>query len=117
DSLRRFAARRPTGVALAHYGLVPNHETILQEAEETLRRWAEVAERAWRSGEDIAGALDAAFGPSLTSVDPAQREKLETLNGIHCNAAGFRRWLEDREQHSPQPRMAGAGSAGAHRSW
>ena len=103
DSLRRFAARRPTGIALAHYGLVPNHETILQEAEEVLRRWAEVAERAWRAGEDIAGALDAAFGPALTSVDPAQREKLETLNGIHSNAAGFRRWLETREQQPTQP--------------
>jgi len=32
-------------------------------------------------------------------VDPAQREKLETLNGIHSNAAGFRRWLEQGGGH------------------
>ena len=95
---RRFAQRRPTGIALAHYGLVPNHETILEEAEEILRQWAEVAEKAWRAGQDIASALDTAFGPALTAVDPAQREKLDTLNGIHSNAAGFRRWLETREQ-------------------
>jgi hypothetical protein len=25
------------------------------------------------------------------------REKLEILNGFHSNAAGFRRWLEQRE--------------------
>lgn len=98
SSLRRFAQRRPTGIALAHYGLVPNHETILEEAEEILRQWAEVAEKAWRAGQDIASALDTAFGPALTAVDPAQREKLDTLNGIHSNAAGFRRWLETREQ-------------------
>jgi glyoxylase-like metal-dependent hydrolase (beta-lactamase superfamily II) len=96
-SLRRFAARRPAGIALAHYGLVPDHETILDEAVEVLRQWAEVAERAWRTGEDIATALDAAFGAALTAVDPADREKLDTLNGIHSNAAGFRRWLETRE--------------------
>jgi glyoxylase-like metal-dependent hydrolase (beta-lactamase superfamily II) len=96
-SLRRFAARRPAGIALAHYGLVPDHETILDEAVEVLGQWAEVAERAWRTGEDIATALDAAFGAALTAVDPADREKLDTLNGIHSNAAGFRRWLETRE--------------------
>src|SRR5438477_2848174 len=88
-SLQRFTARRPAGIALAHYGLVPNHETILEEAEEVLRRWAEVAERAWRTGQDIASALDAAFGSALAAVDPAQRDKLDTLNGIHSNAAGF----------------------------
>jgi len=97
-SLQRFTARRPAGIALAHYGLVPNHETILDEAEEVLRRWAEVAERAWRTGQDIASALDAAFGSALAAVDPAQRDKLDTLNGIHSNAAGFRRWLETRQQ-------------------
>ncbi|MEY2570648.1 MAG: hypothetical protein QOE63_998, partial [Acidimicrobiaceae bacterium] len=35
----------------------------------------------------------------LAGVDPAQREKLDTLNGIHSNAAGFRRWLDHRHPH------------------
>ena len=104
-SLRRFAERRPTGIALAHYGLVPDVATICEEAEGTLRRWAEVAEAAWLAGEDIAEALDARFGSELTATDPATREKLETLNGVHSNAAGLRRWLEQRseriEQHRP----------------
>lgn len=95
-SLQRFAARRPTGVALAHYGLVPAPLDTLEEAQGILRRWAEVAETAWREGRDIAAALDAAFGAELAHVDPAQKEKLETLNGIHSNAAGFRRWLDQR---------------------
>jgi glyoxylase-like metal-dependent hydrolase (beta-lactamase superfamily II) len=103
-SLQRFAARRPTGIALAHYGLVPDPSTILDEASETLRAWAGVAEQAWRDGRDIAVALEDAFAAEMANVDPAQREKLETLNGVHSNAAGFRRWLETRHDHShPHP--------------
>jgi hypothetical protein len=75
---------------------VPDPDTVCEEAEGTLRRWAEVAERAWREGADIAAALDEAFAGDLAGVDPADREKLETLNGVHSNAAGFQRWLEKR---------------------
>jgi hypothetical protein len=85
-------------VALAHYGLVPDPGSILEEADETLVRWAEVAEVAWREGRDIAAALDVAFSDDLAGVEGPQREKLETLNGVHSNAAGFQRWLETREQ-------------------
>jgi glyoxylase-like metal-dependent hydrolase (beta-lactamase superfamily II) len=95
-SMRRFAARRPAGIALAHYGLVPDHESILEEAEDTLQRWAAVAERAWHDGRDIAGALSESFTVADDELAPVAREKMETLNGIHSNAAGFRRWLETR---------------------
>src|SRR5205823_3925410 len=50
-SLHKFAARQPAELALAHYGLVPSPVDTLTEAEDTLRRWAEVAEKAWRNGE------------------------------------------------------------------
>jgi glyoxylase-like metal-dependent hydrolase (beta-lactamase superfamily II) len=98
-SLQKFAARSPSGIALAHYGLVPDPQAILEEAQGTLRRWAGVAEAAWREDRDIAEALADAFAQDLTGVDPEQREKLETLNGIHSNAAGFRRWLETSHPH------------------
>jgi glyoxylase-like metal-dependent hydrolase (beta-lactamase superfamily II) len=97
QSLSKFRERRPSGVALAHYGLLPDPLDMLEEAQGILRRWAEVAETAWREGKDIATALDAAFSDELKGTDPAQRQKLETLNGIHSNAAGFRRWLETRD--------------------
>jgi hypothetical protein len=76
---------------------------MLDEASETLRRWAEVAEKAWRAGEDIAGALQAEFAPALANVPADHRAKLETLNGIHSNAAGLRRWLETTkgDPHAP----------------
>jgi len=96
-SLHRFAERGPEGLALAHYGLLPDAAGVLAEAEETLRRWATVAEQAWREGEDIAAALERQFASALDGVAPEHRLKLETLNGVHSNAAGFRRWLETRD--------------------
>jgi glyoxylase-like metal-dependent hydrolase (beta-lactamase superfamily II) len=101
NSLHKFRDRQPAGVALAHYGLLPEPMAMLEEAEEILRRLAGVAEAAWREGRDIATALQAAFGEDLTGTDPAERDKMETLNGIHSNAAGFRRWLETRGPVGP----------------
>jgi glyoxylase-like metal-dependent hydrolase (beta-lactamase superfamily II) len=102
-SLQRFAERAPSGIALAHFGLVPDPVAILDEAQDTLRRWAEVAERAFNAGDDIATALDAAFGIEPDAFDPVLRERLETLNGIHSNAAGFRRWLEQKNTPHTHP--------------
>jgi glyoxylase-like metal-dependent hydrolase (beta-lactamase superfamily II) len=102
-SLHRFGERRPSALALAHYGVLPGAEALLAEAEETLRSWAGEAERAWREGRDIAEALGRAFAADLEGVDPAHREKLETLNGVHSNAAGFRRWLESPTTPDHQP--------------
>jgi glyoxylase-like metal-dependent hydrolase (beta-lactamase superfamily II) len=96
-SLQKFAARRPSGIALAHYGLLELPDELLAEADETLRLWAEAAEQAYREGADIADALSARFDPMQGDIDPAHREKLDTLNGVHSNAAGFRRWLEGRD--------------------
>jgi glyoxylase-like metal-dependent hydrolase (beta-lactamase superfamily II) len=96
-SLARFAARRPSGIALAHYGLLEQPDELLAEAEDTLRLWAETAEEAYREGVDIADALAARFDPLLGDVDAAHKEKLDIMNGVHSNAAGFRRWLEGRD--------------------
>jgi hypothetical protein len=52
-----------------------------------LGEWAAVAERAWRQGADVAGALAEAFGADPTGT-------MAALNGVHSNAAGLRRWLE-----------------------
>lgn len=105
NSLHVFADRSPSGIALAHYGLVPDPVDILVEAEDTLRRWAEVAEAAWQADEDITEALESRFGlPDDAPVDPAARERLETLSGVHSNAQGLKRWLDRRGQHGhPHP--------------
>jgi glyoxylase-like metal-dependent hydrolase (beta-lactamase superfamily II) len=100
-SLRRFAERRPTGIALAHYGLLGDPLDLLAEAEETLRQWTDVAERAYRNGEDIAAALAARFDFQMDDVAAGQREKLDIMNGVHSNAAGMRRWLETKDRPPP----------------
>jgi len=103
-SLRRFAALQPGGIALAHYGLVPvDPATLLDEAEATLNAWAEEAVRAYEAGADIAAALAARFGQDLAGLDPEARERAETLNGIHSNAAGLRRWIETRRRSPAEP--------------
>ena len=104
-SLGKFAARRPSGIALAHYGLLDQPEELLAEAEETLRLWAETAEKAYREGSDIAEALATRFDPLLGDIDAAHKEKLDIMNGVHSNAAGFRRWLEGRD--APAPTLEG----------
>ena len=100
SSLHKFADRNPAERrARPLRPRARTRSTPCDEAEGILRQWAEVAEAAWREGRDIAEALDAAFAGELAGIDPAHREKLETLNGMHSNAAGFRRWLEQRQGH------------------
>jgi glyoxylase-like metal-dependent hydrolase (beta-lactamase superfamily II) len=96
-SLAKFAARRPSGIALAHYGLLEQPEELLSLATETLSLWAETAEKAYREGTDIADALSDRFDPLLGDIDAAHKEKLDIMNGVHSNAAGFRRWLQGRD--------------------
>ncbi|MDA8290556.1 MAG: MBL fold metallo-hydrolase [Actinomycetota bacterium] len=103
-SLERFGSLHPVGIALAHYGLVPGDPgELLMEAAETLRHWAEEARRAFASGRDIAHALEERFSEEVPEEDPEQRRKLETLNGFHSNAAGFRRWLETSGARAKAP--------------
>ncbi len=97
-SLAKFAARRPSGIALAHYGLLEQPDELLAEADQTLRQWAVTAEQAYREGRDIADALSERFDPLLGDIDAAHKEKLDIMNGVHSNAAGFRRWLEARDK-------------------
>jgi glyoxylase-like metal-dependent hydrolase (beta-lactamase superfamily II) len=95
-SLRRFSERRPSGVALAHYGLLDDPADLLAEADEVLVSWAEVAEEAWRAGEDVADALTARF--AIEGVAEEHLAKAEVLSGVHSNAAGLRRWFETRDR-------------------
>ena len=100
-SLERFVERSPTAIAFAHYGLVSDAPAVLDQAADALNRWAAVAEEAWRKGRDIAAAFEEAFAGDVVDGS-GHEEKLETLNGFHSNAAGFRRLFETRQQPGPQ---------------
>ena len=94
DSLTRFSERRPTALALAHYGLLPDEPgPALAEAADALREWAGVAAGAWASGLDVEEALRERFGAEIEALPPTQRRRIETLNGLHSNAEGLKRWL------------------------
>ena len=101
-SLRRMADQRPHALALTHFGVVPGEPLdVLAQAEEAVRRWAEVAETAWNRGDDVVEALTEAFSDQMAAADAEQYERMEALNGIHSNAAGLRRWLERRQPADP----------------
>jgi glyoxylase-like metal-dependent hydrolase (beta-lactamase superfamily II) len=103
SSLHRFAQLRPERVVLTHYGTVPEPVATLAEAEESLHRWVEVAQRVLEASadagvDDIASALADTFAAPLTELDESVREKVEVLNGFHSNAAGIARYLSQRAQ-------------------
>ena len=101
-SLRRFADRRPAGIALAHFGLVPDLEAILEEARDARAVGRGGRERPGRAGRGGAGG---AVRHDLDGVDPDRQEKLETLNGIHPTRA--RRWLEQGNRVRAGARQGG----------
>ncbi len=71
------------------------------EAEETLRRWARWPNRRGATARTSRPPSTRAFAADIAGVDAVHREKLDTLNGVHSNAAGFRRWLDTRAQTAP----------------
>lgn len=97
ESLRRSAERDPSVVALAHFGPDPHPETVFAEATEALEAWAAIAIGAWKSGTDIEEAFRVAFAADDQDLDAQVTKKLETLNGVASNAAGFRIWLEKNQ--------------------
>jgi glyoxylase-like metal-dependent hydrolase (beta-lactamase superfamily II) len=104
-SLHKYVALRPRQVVLTHYGPLPDAAAGLAEAEETLHRWVELAERVIRESpaagvEDIAAAFESAFVPPAGELDEAMRARMELLNGVHSNAAGVARYLAKRRSRA-----------------
>jgi glyoxylase-like metal-dependent hydrolase (beta-lactamase superfamily II) len=99
-SLAKFGAHHPSGIALAHYGLLNEPDSLLAEAATTLQAWVATAEAAWREGRDIAQALADEYDVSADEIPIEYRDKLEVLNGFHSNAAGMRRYFEKRIEPS-----------------
>ncbi len=107
SSIDKFAAYNPTGIAMAHYGLFTNPEELLAKGKDVVNSWAHVAEKAFNEDKDIQKALEEAFGSETDSLDPVLVERFDTLNGMHSNAGGFKRWLELRKQQGNHPHTHG----------
>ena len=100
-SLRRFASLRPLRVVLTHYGPVTDGLATLAEGEDLLHRWVDVAEGAMADAEeagvdDVAAALAEVFATPPEALPERAQERFEVLNGIHSNAAGIVRYLNQR---------------------
>ncbi len=103
SSLEYMASRSPSHLAFAHYGRFENALEILGEGADLVSRWCSVAEKALATGEDVDEALARTFVPALDKVDPAAKERLMTLSGIHANAEGIVRWIRKREEAKQTP--------------
>lgn len=108
-SLAHFREIRPVQVALTHYGLVPDPEATLLEAEDVLHHWVDVAEFTLAASEgagvdSVAAALADAFAAPPEGMPPAALERFEVLNGVHSNATGIVRYLSRRNPaDAPEP--------------
>lgn len=114
-SLRRFRGLRPQQVVLTHYGVVPGADETLAAAEDVLHRWVEVAEWTMRRAEStgvetVAAALAKAFAEPPGTLSPESVHKFEVLNGVHSNAAGIVRYLQQHQAANTQPPPSGAPS-------
>jgi glyoxylase-like metal-dependent hydrolase (beta-lactamase superfamily II) len=97
NSMYKFERVKPSRIALAHFGLIDTDpKELLEEARETVTKWAEVAENAYKTGNDIEHALKEHFSLNQSSKNPDNLMKLETLNGIHSNAQGLLLWLKKK---------------------
>ncbi len=99
SSIDKFSSYHPSGIAMAHYGLFRNPEELLEKGKDVVSRWAHVAEKAFNEDRDIEKALEEAFGAETDGLDPVLVDRFDTLNGVHSNANGLRRWLDVRRQH------------------
>ena len=114
-SLQRFRELRPVRVVLTHYGVVPDPNDTLLEAEDILHQWVDVAERTMESSSSsdvgvVAAALADAFAEAPSGLTNEQLQRFEALNGVHSNAAGIVRYLRRRSETAatatPPPRPA-----------
>lgn len=101
-TLARFREIAPERLVLAHFGEMASALDTLDEAEQVLREWVREAEAAYAeepSVEHIAERLAGTVAGRAPAIeDPAAKEKLEVLNGIHSNAAGLHLYLKRREE-------------------
>lgn len=99
SSMDKFAKYNPSAIAMAHYGLFTNPGELLAKGKDVVNSWAHVAEKAFNEERDIQQALEEAFRSETDGLDPVLVDRFDTLNGMHSNANGLRRWLELKKDH------------------
>lgn len=105
DSLRRFAALRPSRLLFSHYGPVSDAARTLDRSAEEISVWVARTQEARAEGLDLDHAVAmvrsrtlaryAALGPD---ADPDVARRFERMSGAALNVSGILRWLDKPEQ-------------------
>ncbi len=100
SSLHRFRELRPRQLVLTHFGPAGEPEAVLTEAEDRLRHWCAIAEKAYLETPTVAH-VEQALRAGITDLEgpqPARQPPADLLNGLASNAAGIHGWLLRRDQ-------------------
>ena len=103
QSLRTFAALRPSRLLFSHYGPVQDVETTLDRAAEEINVWVDETRRAKGLGLELdhAAAMVAErtrerYAIMRDGADPQLAVKYGHVGGTKTNVAGISRWLGKR---------------------
>ena len=107
DSLRRFADRRPSALALAHYGLLPGDAVeALEDAGARCVNGQALPRRLGTRAETLRRHFGNALAASWTRSSRTSAVRMETLNGLHSNAEGLKLWLAGTGAAAPDDKPA-----------
>jgi glyoxylase-like metal-dependent hydrolase (beta-lactamase superfamily II) len=101
QSLRTFAALRPTRLLFSHYGPVDAVDETLGRSAEEITLWVDETRQARGAGLDldhtvamVAARTRQRYAVLADGADPALAAKFERISGTAANVAGIARWLD-----------------------
>jgi glyoxylase-like metal-dependent hydrolase (beta-lactamase superfamily II) len=101
ESLRMFAALRPTRLLFSHFGPVSAVDETLQRSAAEINLWVEETRRARSAGLDLDHAVAMVaertrqrYRVLADGADPELVAKYDRVSGTAGNVAGIMRWLD-----------------------
>jgi glyoxylase-like metal-dependent hydrolase (beta-lactamase superfamily II) len=101
DSLRTFAALRPTRLLFSHFGPVTAVDETLERSAAEINLWVDETRRARGAGMDLdhAAAMVAErtrqrYAALAPDADPQVAAKFDRISGAAANVAGIMHWLD-----------------------
>jgi glyoxylase-like metal-dependent hydrolase (beta-lactamase superfamily II) len=105
ESLRTFAALRPTRLLFSHFGPVTSVEETLERSADEINLWVAETRRARSAGMDLdhAAAMVAErtrerYRALSPEADPAVAAKFDRISGANANVAGIMHWLDRTDE-------------------
>jgi glyoxylase-like metal-dependent hydrolase (beta-lactamase superfamily II) len=105
ESLRTFAALKPTRLLFSHFGPVTEIDETLDRSAAEINLWVAETRRARRAGMDLdhAAAMVAErtrqrYAALAEGADPQIAAKFDRISGAPANVAGIMHWLDKTDQ-------------------